>query len=64
MSDVIHRGTRANEVRRRTLIPGRPGVDEYGYGPEADERRERSEALAARRQRYAAALAEDRAAAG
>ena len=54
----------ANQVSRRTLIPRRPGVDEYGYGPEIAERRERGARLAARRRRYEAALAEDRAAAG
>lgn len=48
------------EVVRRTLVPARPGVDEWGYGSPADERRERRERLAERRKRYAAALAEDR----
>ena len=54
----------ANEVTRRTLIPRRPGVDEYGYGPMADERRARRDALAARRRRFEAALEQDRAAVG
>ena len=49
-----------NEVSRRTLVPRRPGVDEWGYGPELNERRDRRAALAARRRRYQAALAEER----
>lgn len=47
-------------VRRTTLMPKRPGVDEWGYGTDASEKRERLARLAARRKRYEAALAEDR----
>lgn len=48
-----------NVVRRRILVPGREGVDEWGYGREDEERAERSAYLAARRMRYDAAIAED-----
>ena len=48
------------EVVRRTLVPGRPGVDEWGSGSDETERRERRDHLAQRRKRYEAALAEDR----
>ena len=47
-------------VVRRTLVPRRPGVDEWGYGPDVSERRERRAHLAQRRNRYEAALAADR----
>ena len=46
-----------NELMRRTLVPGRDGVDEWGYGSELEDRRRR---LAARRARFAAAVEEDR----
>lgn len=44
---------RHNKVVRRTLVPAREGVDEWGYGSEQQER------LAARRARFAAAIADD-----
>lgn len=48
-----------NVVTRRTLVPAREGVDEWGYRGEDVERAERSAYLAARRKRFAAAMAED-----
>jgi hypothetical protein len=48
-----------NVVRRRTLVPAREGVDEWGYRGEDEEREERTTYLAARRDRFAAAIAED-----
>jgi hypothetical protein len=47
-------------VVRRTLVPKRPGVDEWGYGSPESERRDRRRRLAERRKRFEAALAEDR----
>lgn len=44
---------------RRTLVPPRQGVDEWGYHGEADERADRDAYRAARRERFAAAIAED-----
>ena len=48
-----------NVVRRRMLVAGRDGVDECGYRGEDEERDERTAYLAARRERFAAAVAED-----
>jgi hypothetical protein len=48
-----------NEVVRRTLLPGREGVDEWGYGSERSEREDRRLRLAARRARFAAAVEQD-----
>ena len=48
-----------NVVRRRTLVSPRDGVDECGYRGEAGEQAERTAYLAARRERFAAAVAED-----
>jgi hypothetical protein len=48
-----------NEVARRTLVPAREGVNEWGYRAEDEERAERRARLEARRERFAAALAED-----
>ena len=50
---------RGNVVRRRTLVPAREGVNEWGYGSEDEERAQRTAYLAARRERFAAAIAED-----
>ena len=51
------------EVVRRTLVPKRAGVDEWGCRPEESEDRERRDRLAERRKRYDVAIAEDRLAA-
>lgn len=48
-----------NVVRRRTLVPPREGVDEWGYRGGDEEREEREAYLAARRERFAAVIAED-----
>ncbi len=48
-----------NVVRRRTLVPPRDGVNEWGYLGEDEERQERKAYRAARRERFAAAIAED-----
>lgn len=53
-----------NVVRRRTLVPPREGVDEWGYGDDDEERMEREGYLIARRQRFAAAIEQDRLRAG
>jgi hypothetical protein len=50
---------RDNQVLRRTLVPGREGVDEWGYRGERAEREDRRVRLAARRARFAAAVEED-----
>lgn len=50
---------RDNEVVRRTLVAGREGVDEWGYGDEHREREDRRGRLDARRARFAAAVEED-----
>lgn len=50
---------RNNKVVRRTLVPPLEGVNEWGYGSDEQERQGRAERLAARRARYAAAIAED-----
>lgn len=48
-----------NVVRRRTLVPPREGVDEWGYRGEDEDREDRKTYLLARRTRFAAAIAED-----
>ena len=48
-----------NVVRRRTLVPPRDGVDECGYRSRDEEREQRTAYLAARRERYDIAIAED-----
>ena len=48
-----------NVVRRRTLVPRLAGVDEWGYRGEDEEQADRTTYLAARRERFAAAIAED-----
>ena len=48
-----------NVVRRRTLVPPLAGVDEWGYRGEDEEQAERTTYLAARRERFAAAIADD-----
>lgn len=48
-----------NVVRRRTLVPPRTGVDEWGYRGEDVERAGRSAYLTARHERFVAAMAED-----
>ena len=48
-----------NVVRRRTLVPPLPGVDDWGYRGEDEELDERVTYLAARRERFAAAMADD-----
>ena len=55
---------RDNVVRRRTLVPALEGVDERGYRGEDEEREERTTYRAARRKRFAAAMADDRRQAG
>ena len=50
---------RDNKVVRRTLVPPLEGVNEWGYGSDEQERQGREKRLAARRARYAAAIAED-----
>lgn len=50
---------RNNKVRRRTLIPPLDGVDEWGYRTDSEERIDRRARADARRERYAAAVAED-----
>ena len=50
---------KGNVVRRRTLVAPRAGVDECGYRGQAQERQERAAYLAARRERFAVAIAED-----
>ena len=50
---------RNNKVRRRTLVPPLDGVDEWGYRGDSEERSERRARADARRERYAAAVAED-----
>ncbi len=50
---------RESVVRRRTLVPPREGVDEWGCRGEDEEREERSTYLAARRGRFAVAIEED-----
>lgn len=52
-------GVTRNVVRRRTLVPAREGVDEYGYGDPDEERAERMAYLAARRERFRAAVLQD-----
>ena len=48
-----------NVVRRRTLVPAMEGVDEGGYRGEDEERQGRTTYLAARRGRFAHAIAGD-----
>lgn len=48
-----------NAVRRRTLVPPREGVDDWGYRGEDEEREQRKTYLAARRERFAAAVEQD-----
>jgi hypothetical protein len=48
-----------NVLRRRRLVAPRDGVDQGGYRGEDVEREERAAYLAARRERFAAAVAED-----
>ena len=48
-----------NVVRRRTLVPRLEGVDEWGYRGEDQEVADRTTYLAARRARFAAAMADD-----
>lgn len=58
-SELFALVVKGNVVRRRTLVPPRPGVDEWGYRGECDERADRDAYRAARRDRFAAAIAED-----
>ena len=48
-----------NVVRRRTLVPRLAGVDEWGYRGEDEEDADRTAYLAARRERFAAAIVDD-----
>lgn len=50
---------RSNVVRRKVLLAGQPGVNEWGYPDEAGERRLRRERLLARRRRFALAVEEE-----
>jgi len=50
---------KVNVVRRRTLVPPHEGVNEWGYRGKDEEREERETYLAARRARFAVAIAED-----
>lgn len=50
---------RGNAVTRRTLVPARDGVNEWGYRGEDEERAERQARRDARRERFEAAVAED-----
>jgi hypothetical protein len=58
-SELFALAVKDNVVRRRILVPPRQGVNEWGYRGEEDERVERSTYIAARHERFAAALAED-----
>lgn len=48
-----------NVVTRRVLVPAAEGTDDYGYRSPERERQSRTERIAARRARFAAAIAED-----
>lgn len=48
-----------NAVTRRVLVPGVEGTDEWGYRSPEWERESRQQRLAARRRRFAQAIAED-----
>ena len=48
-----------NQVTRRTLLPAREGVNEWGYADERREREDRRRRLELRRERFAAAIAQD-----
>jgi hypothetical protein len=50
---------RANVVRRRVLVAGAEGTDEWGYRSPEWERQSRQERIEARRRRFEAAIAED-----
>lgn len=50
---------RDNTIRRRVLVPGAEGTDEWGYRSRSEERQSRQEELRARRNRFEAAIAED-----
>jgi len=50
---------RDNVVVRRALVPGRDGVDEWGYRGDRREREDRRARAQARRARFAAAVQED-----
>lgn len=50
---------RRNVVRRRVLVPGAEGTNEWGYRSPEWERESRQEQLLARRRRFETAIAED-----
>jgi hypothetical protein len=50
---------RENVVRRRVLVPGAEGTDEWGYRSPEWERQSRQERIEARRRRFEVAIAED-----
>lgn len=54
-SELLALKVSSNTVRRRRLLPGDPGADEWGYRD--DDGREHGARLAARARRYATALA-------
>jgi hypothetical protein len=58
-SELFALTVKDNVVRRRTLVAPRDGVDECGYRGEAQQREERTAYLGARRERFAAAIADD-----
>ena len=58
-SELFALEVRGNQVVRRTLVPGREGVDEWGYGDEHREREDRRGRRDTRRARFAAAVEED-----
>lgn len=55
---------RDNVVRRRVLVPGAEGTDEWGYRSDDDECQSRQDMILARRRRFEAAIAEDKQRAG
>ena len=58
-AELLALAVKDNVVRRRTLVPRLAGVDEWGYRGEDEEQADRTTYLAARRERFAAAVADD-----
>jgi hypothetical protein len=58
-SELFALEVRANSVRRRVLLPGRAGVDSWGYRAPDEERLSRQERKLSRLRRFETAVAED-----